>query len=209
MHKVRVRKTRDFASPSPSDTWRLSAEDLVSRAHDDDDALLRLIERDPRFLASELVIAKVLEWRLQVILSRYVRGSRKQAGKKPIVSETAIQKLESLADAIVSTGTSGSSAHISPNELIDTEQWVQQQVNKAARLIDRGFGKRVEPDLRAVALAKKVRLPGYVDQIAELIAKPKAQAAVVTRILAAWFNTESIEKHRQAAKRMGVSARDE
>jgi len=195
-------KKRDHESPSTAAEWRKVAADLVAHAEDDDEKLFELVERDPRYLASPLVIARVLEWRARVVLSRYTRGtSAKRAAEKPNVDFDSQEKLNRLGSAISSSGRSGSSSHISSADVVDAEAYVRERVDLAVKLVNGGVRNAVE-------LAKRVDLTGYQVQLEELIVKPKARATVVTEILKAWFGTEAIERHRRLANRLSLEPRD-
>lgn len=205
-HKLESKKersgaARDYGSPTTEEEWRDVAAELAARAETDDDALFELIERDPRYLASELVIARILEWRIRVVLSRYARGSTEARAERPKVSAKHLAKLKAVGAAIRSSGRSGSSSHVSSKDLASAEAYVRQQVDQGVRLL------KSEERLDETELARRIGLEGYAAELSELVAKPDAPAAVVREILKAWFGTASIEQHRVLARRLAVEPR--
>jgi Zn ribbon nucleic-acid-binding protein len=64
----------------------------------DDDALVELVRRDPRYLGTELVAAKVLLWKLQVVHG--AKHSRRGASRHRTAGEAARRKLDKLAAAV-------------------------------------------------------------------------------------------------------------
>ncbi len=184
--------------PSSWEEWTRRATTLAAEAAHDDDALIKLVEHDPRFLCSQLVVARVMRWRAQVVLTRYVRGSDEHAAMLPAAAKYAKRMLKKLAAAIAATGRSGSSAHVSVSDFEQAEDEVERKVEMAIAVV--GAQKKRRP-LTPAALAKAVALPAYEAELAGLIAGTQTKASVVEMILCRWFGLgkRALADHRAHA----------
>lgn len=160
--------------------WRRETENLAARAKSGDDkSLCALIQRDPRYLGSELAQAKLLLWRLECIF-----GNRRRTITGPTPNATAARvKIEDFARAVAYVTGQGSRSYLSPYEL-------SSEMKRMSRLVEgvaRAMSTRVMPD--PVQIATDMGMDGtngdIVAAIQELIADPNATRSVAEQILAA------------------------
>lgn len=177
----RARKTRKARHHFDSTSeWKRHIDELVAQAEMDDDALFELIRLDPRYLATDLVSAKVMLWQLQVLL-----GKKRCAGERSFASraDEAKEKLQRLGKALSFGTGQGTKSWFSPFELLNQYNLVREGVERASELIS-GPSSMREPR----NIIRKAGLPsGCESAIRDLIAKPSSIAPVTRRILAALY----------------------
>ena len=177
--------------------WQHYVEELAARAGSDDEALFELIRLDPRHLATELVIAKIMLWRLQVML-----GKRRSAGKSGFASRANVaqKKLRQLSQALAYVTGQGKKQWISPFELSRQYTAIREGVERASELLKGQSSMPEPPDI-----IRKAGLPsGCESAIRDLIAKPESIAPVTKQILADLYGiaVATLETHLVEANKL-------
>ncbi len=173
--------------------WKRQIDQLVAQAEEDDEALFELLRLDPRYLATDLVSAKVMLWQLQVLL-----GKRRCAEKRSFAVRAgeAKKKLQQLGKALSFETGKGADSWFSPFDLLNQYNLVRDRVERASELIA-GPSSMREPR----AIIKKTRLPkGCESAIRDLIAKPSSTAPVTRQVLAVYYGVSVATLDRHLAK---------
>lgn len=135
----------DFHHPwlrQPEEEWVCETRELVDRVNGgDDDALIKLIERDPRYLGFPVVIAKIVRWKLHIVYARRaIPRTNDEAGiaTRRLVdgrAATAGVMLGKLSRAIVFTEGEGRHGDFNRRHLLSEYEAIQRRVEKAEKLL--------------------------------------------------------------------------
>lgn len=138
------------------------------RERDDDEALIQLVRRDPRYVGTDLVAAKVLLWKLQVVHG--MAHVRRGATRVRRTAERARQNLARLASAITFVTGRGNQTFMNHHLLLLDFENAVEAVEAVAAMIS--AGKSNVQIAKATELAESIieqirRFPRRLTQHAE------------------------------------------
>lgn len=182
----------DFDHPwlrQPRDEWLRETQELVELVNGgDDEALIKLIERDPRYLGFPVVLAKVLCWKLDIVYSRRSiprpkdetgSATRRQVDTRAATADLMLKK---LSRAIVFTEGEGRHGDFNRRHLLSEYTAIQRRVAEAAKLLPESrSGRRPEASVLQ-SIAAQVGLSE--ENVRELSTAPRKKQDLVMRILA-------------------------
>lgn len=189
------------------DGWRL-VESNIARWHrenvalarraiaDDDEALMTLLRRDPRYLGTELVAAKAFLWRLQILygLSHVLRDAERAVGAR---GQAAAKKRDELAAAIGFTTGRGNKKFINYTQLLVE---FEGALELGDEIVDM-FAKHVTDS----QIARRTKLPpSLISEIAVLKKGARnARAELITIYrLGGHFNVKQLQRLVSRARKI-------
>jgi hypothetical protein len=197
--------------------WQEEINALVEAAKSgSDEALCTLVQRDPRYLGSSLVQAKIIEWKLQAIRSRHnsprlaldlVLFGEEEDHEEKDAPTTGLrhqekqrrgpqEKLDAIAKSISYTVGSGNDTFISPFLLLNNFNRVHTALE---RLSEEVRGKRSVPGVDA--LLKMSGLPSeYGPEMLELRAKLSDVGGATRQVLVRLYGVSRSVINRRLAE---------
>lgn len=193
----------DFHHPwmkQAKDEWLSENEALVAKVNGgDDEALIKLIERDPRYLGFPIVLAKIMRWKLDIVYARrsiprardgYGPETRAMVDSKSATADTMLRK---LSQAITFTEGEGRHGDFNRRHLLSEYTAIQRRVEKAAQLLPESRAGRLPAASALRTVAAQVGLAE--EDVHSLAVAPRKTQDLVMRILAAKYGL-SIERIR-------------
>lgn len=148
---------------SDIDAWQAENARLAQRVllDDDDEALMNLVRRDPRYLGTEIVAGKALLWKLQVVhgLSHARRGALRHRS----TAEIARKNLERLGATLAFVTGRGNQQFMNHHLLLLNFEECLAAVQESATMIASGES--------TAKIAKVTKLP--VSEIEKIRAFPR------------------------------------
>jgi len=184
----------DFHHPclkEPREEWIANNRELADKAnHGDDAALIKLIERDPRYLACPVVIAKIMLWKMQVLRGR-MSVPRKLSDKNAngIISDRgkgAGVRLRELGSAVQATEGKGLHRGINLRQLMSDYDWLTGRVEMAVRLLPISRAGRPPDEASITHIVAETGLD--VEHIRALARAPDKKQGLVQQILATKYD---------------------
>lgn len=168
------------------DMWRKYTSELAVRAPREDDALIKLVELDPRYLATPLVVWKVMLWKLLVVRAMSHEEDKRSRDRVRKMAVNAKELLRRFADALAMPTTKGNRQWVHPDALLNLYERIVLELERA------------KPRLRSGADPARIRSRAGIEatEFEDLKKHPRRLREIAVAVVARLYGSIGVKRVR-------------